>query len=149
MQVFRLCRQDEIKKILTQKSFADVGQIYQNNHELNSHNYRANVKYLHFFKNKIDLLYLNTTAGRFICTYDIPEKLLNESAGQGKYKDYIAFKTLCQVDEYAIPVNNLKYEHLLAVKQIIKTFDFEDIHENPSEYFQTIYQREKTDARTL
>lgn len=149
MEVFRLCQQDEIKKILIQKSFVGVGQTYQNNYELNSHDYRANVKYLHFFKNKIDLLYLNTAAGRFICTYDIPEELLKQSAGQGKYKDYIAFKTLCYVDEYAIPVNNLKFEHLQSVNKIIKDFDFEDIHENPREYFQTIYQREKTQTRTL
>ena len=149
MEVFRLCRQDEIKKILTQKSFANVGQTCRNNPELNSHNYRANVKYLHFFKDKTDLLYLNTTAGRFICTYDIPEKLLKQTAGQGKYKDYIAFKTLCNVDEYAIPVNHLKFEHLQTVNQIIKDFDFEDIHENPREYFQTIYQLEKAQAKTL
>jgi len=149
MQVFRLCKEDEIKKILNQKSFTEVGQICKKNHELNSHNYRNNVKYLHFFKNKIDLLYLNTASGRFICTYDIPEEFLRQYAGQGKYKDYIAFKTLCNVDEYAIPVKHLKFEYLQTVKKIIRDFDYEDIYEHPSEFFQTIYSREKTQERTL
>ena len=59
MKVFRLCREDEVKQILNSKSFENVGN-YCRNSERNSHNYNEDVRYLHFFKNKSDLLYLNT-----------------------------------------------------------------------------------------
>ena len=131
MKVFRLCREDEVKQILNSKSFENVGN-YCRNSERNSHKYNEDVRYLHFFKNKFDLLYLNTLANRFICVYDIPKELLSSYYGHGKYRDYIRFVTLNKVEEFAIPADSIRFDYLNSIIKIIKDIDFEDMYENPN-----------------
>lgn len=144
MKVFRLCREEEVKQILNSKSFENVGN-YCRNSERNSHNYNEDVRYLHFFKNKSDLLYLNTLANRFICVYDIPKELLSSYYGHGKYRDYIRFVTLNKVEEFAIPAASIRFDYLNSIIKIIKDIDFEDMYENPnlSGLTQEIYIQDK------
>ena len=144
MKVFRLCREDEVKQILNSKSFENVGN-YCRNSERNSHNYNEDVRYLHFFKNKSDLLYLNTLANRFICVYDIPKEFLSSYYGHGKYRDYIRFVTLNKVEEFAIPAASIRFDYLNLIVKIIKDIDFEDMYENPnlSGLTQEIYIQDK------
>lgn len=144
MKVFRLCREDEVKQILNSKSFENVGN-YCRNSERNSHKYNEDVRYLHFFKNKSDLLYLNTLANRFICVYDIPKELLSSYYGHGKYRDYIRFVTLNKVEEFAIPAASIRFDYLNSIIKIIKDIDFEDMYENPnlSGLTQEIYIQDK------
>ena len=130
MEVFRLCREDEIQQILDNQSFDKVGNFCRNS-EKNSHLYNEEIKYMHFFKKKSDLLYLNTLKGRFICIYNIPRELLSKHFGYGKYLDYIEFSTLNKVEEFAIPSENMRFEYLKSVNKIIKDIDFEDMYETP------------------
>ena len=129
MRVFRLCRENEVKKILGSNEFEDIGN-YCRNSEKNTHRYDEDIKYLHFFKKQEDLLYLNTLASRFICVYDIPSDLLSRYHGYGKYRDYIKFVTLNEVEEFAIPSKLIKFEYLLTISRIISDIDIEDMLEN-------------------
>ncbi|MBE5757341.1 MAG: hypothetical protein E7345_00205 [Clostridiales bacterium] len=140
MIVYRLCREDEIQKILRNLSFEGVGYYCRNN-EKNSHTYNEDIKYMHFFKNKTDLLYLNTLMGRFICVYDIPEELLLKHFGYGKYYDYIRFATLKDVEEFAIPSDNIRFNYLQSINKIIKDIDYEEMYEkfDLREFLQEIY----------
>lgn len=81
MKVYRLCRQNEIDEILQNKSFQNVGNFCSEDKTKNTHQYNANKKYLHFFRDKSSLLYLNTLKNRYICTLDIPEYILNSKIG--------------------------------------------------------------------
>lgn len=140
MKVFRLCRENEVKQILDTKSFEYIGN-YCRNSEKNSHIYNENIKYLHFFKNKSDLLYLNTLTNRFICVYNIPKEILSMYSGYGKYRDYIRFITLNKVEEFAVPSSIIKFDYLSSISKIVKDIDFEDMCENPnlSGFIQQIY----------
>lgn len=128
MKVFRLCRGDEVDCVLVEKTFANVGN-YCCDSDRNSHNYKDGVKYMHFFKKQSDLLYLNTFKGRFICVYDIPEDLLLKHYGQGKYMDYISFSSLRDVEEYAIPSENMSFNYLQSIDKIIEDIDVEDMYD--------------------
>ena len=143
MKVFRLCKEDEIHQILDKKSFENVGN-YCSNSEKNSHSYNENKRFLHFFQKKSDLLYLNTLKGRFICVYNIPETVLLNHFGYGKYLDYVQFETLNDVEEFAIPNENIRFDYLQSINKIIKDIDFEDMFENPNlkGYLQEVYNSE-------
>ncbi len=131
MKVYRLCRRDEVEEILDNYSFDNVGN-YCRNSEKNSHIYDESIKYLHFFKQKTDLLYLNTLVGRFICVYDIPENLLSKYCGYGKYRDYIKFSKLVDVEEIAIPSQYIKFDFLENIFEITRNIEFEDLYEDSS-----------------
>lgn len=150
MKVFRLCRKDEALQILTQRSLENLGK-YGVNNKNNTHTYNEKIKYLHFFKNQFDLFFLNTLKNRFICVYDIPEALLNQHYGYGKYIDYINFKTLCKAEEYAIPSNLVKFEYLQSIFKITKDIDYEDIQEDSSltESIQIIYNQIINTEKTM
>ena len=143
MRVFRLCREEEIQQILDKKSFENVGN-YCTSGKKNSHTYDETKKYLHFFKKKSDLLYLNTLKDRFICVYNIPETVLLKHFGYGKYLDYIQFETLNDVEEFAIPCENIQFDYLESINKIIKDIDFEDMFENPKlkGYLKEVYNSE-------
>lgn len=131
MKVYRLCRKLEVEQILNNESFNEVGNFCRNS-ERNSHNYDESIKYLHFFKQKTDLLYLNTLSGRFICTYDIPEELLSKHYGVGSYRDYIRFVYLNQVEEYAIPSRLLNFDYIQTIDEIVHDMDVEDFYKEDS-----------------
>ena len=139
MIVYRLCREDEIQQILNSQSFSEVGNFCRNNSERNTHHYDENIKYLHFFKTKTDLLYLNTLKGRYICVYDIPEELLLKHYGLGKYRDYVRFAHLNQVEEFAIPTNLIKFDYLQSIDRIIKDIDVEDFYEETQGHLEEVY----------
>ena len=84
MKAFRLCREDEFEEILENNSFDNVGRYYSNN-GCNIRLYKPNKKYLHFFITKSDLLYLSTMKGRFICEYNIIQRVCDKHIGIGKY----------------------------------------------------------------
>ena len=127
MKVYRLCRQEEIEKIFNDKGFQNVGQECIQDKTINSHLYKENQKYLHFFPKFDDLLYLNTTEGNYICTYDIPDDILRARKGIGKYVDFVRFMHLIDVEEYAVETSALSINHLLCVFKIDKFIDYEDL----------------------
>ncbi len=136
MVIYRVCKKEEVKRILDERSFDNVGNFCKNT-EINSHNYKENTKYLHFFKSKTDLLYLNTSKGMYICIYDIPTEILTKYHGFGKYNSYFEIacsddKTinLVSVEEYAIPSNIIKFKHLKIIAEIIEYADIEDFYDD-------------------
>jgi len=141
VEVFRLCRKDEALEILNSQSLNNVGS-YCGNSERNTHDYDESIKYLHFFKNKSDLLYLNTLKERYICTYSIPEFVLRNYFGHGWYRSYINFATLNNVEEYAIPSTKVKFEYLQSIDEITEDIDVDEMIEDESlvEYTQRIFE---------
>ncbi len=127
MIVYRLCRKDEAKKILVDRTLEDIGQKMQIDPKKNTHQYIQDENYIHFFENLTSILYLNTSEGKVICEYDIPEDILNQTIGTGDYLDYIYYKDLDTVTEYAIESNKVKFEYLKKMYQIKEDFEFDYI----------------------
>ena len=127
MKVYRLCRKEEIISILKNQNFDGVGQECIQDETINTHKYKNDKKYLHFFPKFDDLLYLNTTEDNYICTYDIPDSILDKTKGIGKYVDFIKFMNLVDIEEYAIETSSLDLKNLLCVFKIEKFIDYEDL----------------------
>ena len=132
MNVYRLCRNDEIDKILTNRNFKNVGQCFQTDAKKNNFKYADGVRYLHFFKDASSLLYLNTCQGRFVCDYDIPDDILAERAAVGQYRDLINLNGLVPVPEYVVETDVMKFEYLKRVDKIIADIDYEDYFYTPT-----------------
>lgn len=146
MLVYRLCHKDEIDKILGTKTFNDVGKRFETNPKVNTHKYDVTKIYLHFFKERACLAYLNLRENRFICTYDIPNEILNDAYGTGYYLDYCNFERLDSCDEYAIPREDLSFTYLQDVRIILTDIDVDDYlgDEIIDESTRVIYERGKS-----
>lgn len=145
MKVFRLCKISEIDSILKTHSFSDVGFVKNRDAKLNNHPYEKNYAYLHFFLNLEDIFYLNPKEGYFICTYEIPTDILEKYQGIGYYLDYVFYREMKKVLEYAIPIQQIKFDYLEKVEMIVASFDFEDLLDYPIEHFTNlVYQKERT-----
>ena len=129
MQVFRLCSPEEFESILENRNFEYVGQEFQINPQKNTHQYLSNVKYLHFFKDEISLLYLAGCKGDYIFVYDIPDEILSTSSGCGFYFDFINFSSISKATEYAIDTKKIKFEYIKRIYSIIQDLDFDYVPE--------------------
>lgn len=140
MLVYRICQKNEIETILKDKTFINAGKYYEINNKKNTHKYLINKKYIHFFKDKDSIFYLNTDAKMYICTYNIPNHLLETHYGIGYYLDRIYYKNLEKVDEYAIENEFISFNYLLKIEKIIKYIDIEDyINNDISSKIEIIY----------
>ncbi len=149
MIVYRLCRSGEMESILKNKNFDGVGKLFEMDAKKNNHKYLLGKKYLHFFKSKESLLYLNLSANRYICTYNIPNQLLIQNAGIGKYLDYKYFEKLQEIEEFAIDTRLLKFEYLIEADKITDFIDYEDFFADSSlkGFIQTCYKSGKEAER--
>lgn len=140
MIVYRICKMAELKKIFEDNNFTNVGYNFSNS-DLNTHNYNKSSKYLHFFLNKDSIFYLRTLKDRFICVYDIPEYILNRYKGIGYYWDYINYRTLNEVIEYAIENNVIDLKFLKRVSYIKCDVEFEEylVDNNMTNFTEIIY----------
>lgn len=125
MIVYRVCKEDEINLIFANKDFLDVGSNFSCS-EISTHKYNENKKYLHFFQKKDSILYLGVLKGRYICTYDIPEDILECHRGIGYYYNYFNYRNLNAVEEYAIETDLIKMSFLKSVGYIKEDIDFDD-----------------------
>lgn len=126
MLVYRVCSKDEIDIINREKNFDNVGKKYKSNILLNNFKYDTKLRYLHFFENYSDILYHNTLKGKYMCIYDIPEDVLYNYSGIGFYLDYINFRNIVKVNEFAIPVKILFYKYLVDYYELKDDLDYED-----------------------
>ncbi len=138
MQVFRLCKYEEFKSILEKRNFKYIGQEFQINSQKNTHQYLQNVKYMHFFKDEISLLYLEGHKGDYVFVYDIPDEILNVSSGYGFYFDFINFSSINKITEYAIDAKKIGFEHIKRVYSIIQDLDF-DYFPEVSEIYNNLF----------
>lgn len=129
MIVYRICKKEEIQEIFRDNSFTNVGS-YSCDSNLNTHHYDKNNKYLHFFLNKDSIFYLRTLKDRYICVYDMPEDILEQYKGIGYYWDYINYKNLNEVIEYAVEISNIKMAYLKQIGYIKQDLDYEDFLED-------------------
>lgn len=147
MLVYRICSKQEIEQILNYNEFTAIGNYgltyLNNNKNKNNHMYKLDKLYLHFFKNKDSIFYMDTSEDRFICTYDIPEDILKTGMGTGKYPNYFNFNHLINVCEYAIESSLISFEYLLKVERIKEYIDIEDyMYDNElSEFVDAIYDK--------
>lgn len=128
MLVYRICKEKEISQIFNHYNFNEIGQYYKKT-DINNHNYDENELYLHFFIKKDSIFYFNTTNGMYICTYDIPEDILEKYEGIGYYYDYINYRYICNVTEYAVKSREINFDFLERVELIKETIDIEDFLE--------------------
>lgn len=142
MIVYRNSEEKEIKKVLTNKSYNDIGSICEENPDKNTFKYLKNTLYIHFFKNKYCLLYMDTSSGRYICTYNIPDSILEKHFGYGFYLDLISFKTKCKIEEYAIPSNLIDFKYLENIDILTSFVDYEDVlNDEWNSFTRKIYRR--------
>ena len=127
MKVFRLCDKNEIELILTQKSFSNIGHECEICSTKNTHTYIPGKKYLHFFEKEISLLYLFLKESTFVCIYDIPKDILNQTKGVGYYLNFINFTHLDEVTEYAIESEQVEFNYLKQVYAVKFDLDFDYI----------------------
>lgn len=125
MKVYRLCRKEEVEKVLKDRKFNNIIHRSLSDAKQNTHEYIENQEYMHFFEQEISLLYLNSTKGKVICVYDIPEDILEESKGKGFYLDFINFENIQEVTEYAIESDKVRFEYLEQMYIINEDMDFD------------------------
>ena len=118
MLVYRICDDREITTIINERSFNNIGKKYISNNKLSTHKYDPNKKYIHFFKKYSDIFYLNTAEKTYICIYDIPDNILEQSKGIGFYIDRMMMRNLESVEEYAIDIDLLSFDYLIQADKI-------------------------------
>ena len=144
MLVYRVCSEREVSTILKDKSFQNIGSFYQNDPKKNNHSYLENKKYIHFFKHYESVFYLNSLKKNYVCTYDIPDSLLETGRGTGYYLDFLFFRTLRNVDEFAIESDMVQFDYLKRIDQFQGALTIDDYLDGDFQScMTTIYSQEK------
>jgi hypothetical protein len=126
MIVYRICEEKEIQNIICNRSLDEVGSVFKNNARFNNHKYAPDTKYLHFFKEYDGVFYVGVNRGRYICSYDIPDVILDKFSGIGYYLDRTFLRKRESVSEYAIPCELLSINYLKKVEKVTSYIDFEE-----------------------
>ena len=134
MIVYRVCKKIEIDKIFEDNNFQNVGSNYCGT-TINDHKYDKDSKFLHFFPNKDSILFLKTLKDRYFCVYDIPDEILNENMGTGYYLDFINYRDMKEVVEYAISTDIITIDNLKQIYYIKNEIDYEDLLDNDIDSF--------------
>lgn len=127
MKVYRICNIDEYNIILNEHSLSSIGRIPKNDKMLNDHNYQADTRYMHFFQRMIDIGHWLTEEGRYLCTYDIPDDLLEKHKGTGRYPVY---QEWAEVSEYAIPSSLISFDYLKKMEYMDPSISWDDLINN-------------------
>lgn len=154
MLVYRLCRIGEVNKLLQEKSVENIGvsgQLLierQHKENVNNHVYNYQKEYLHFYKRLESIFYLYTE-DKYLCTYDIPEEILEKYLGYGFYRDFRTRGRIVSTVEYAIDIEELSFDYLVKIDKILEYINYEDYLFDPSlhEELETIYSKERRRIR--
>lgn len=146
MLLYRICTNKELNLILT-NNFSEVGSFgaelieYQKEKGMNTHKYEADKYYMHFYKDKDNVLFGNTSAGNYVCTYDIPDEILDNSFGYGQYLSPFNLESIVSVPEYAIESNIIKKEYIKRIEIIKETIEFcdDDYPNSLDDFFESVY----------
>ena len=141
MLLYRLCKEEEIIKILKTERITAVGKYCHNTHKLNTHIYKKDKKYLHFFEEEYEIINLNPQIGKYICTYDIPKDIINDYQGFGYYRSIFDFESLNKVKEYAIPTELISFINLIKIEKIKAYLDLENYLDGIDKYKEIIYEK--------
>ena len=110
MILYRVCNDEEYKNIIS-NNYNIIGNVCKKT-SINSHNYKDGHKYLHFFDNLSNIFYLDINEKKYLCIYEIPDDIAIKYKGYGLYCDYIRFKGLEKIDEFAIDMEELSIEYI-------------------------------------
>ena len=153
MKVYRYLRKQELDAIL-KNNISDIGQEYINDNykEINSHHYRKNVKYLHFFKNIEDIEKLKKEDfvqpdEYYICEFNIPLYILLPGIGSGYYIGHGFDLPNDTALEFKIPAHKLKSSFLKSytLDKESKGYEIRELAENTKNLHFTFFQDEQTD----
>ncbi len=150
VQVFRICDKAEVDKIFKDMDFKDIGASGKMHKRkpgeatVNNHVYDEDEMYMHFFPKFSDLFYINLEKGKCVCTYDIPEEILDASLGYGEYMDLFTYSIPRKVPEYCINNKLLKFEYLTQVKLLTNDISYIDfLSEEPlDDFYELIYSKQ-------
>ena len=127
MKVYRYLTRDELNMFLND-DISDAGAFYSNSalQGKNTHNYKPDTRYLHFFKNKQDIskardLHKESFDDYYICDFDIPITTLIRYFGHGYYNGHGYDCDHESVAEFAIPTNKINSDYL-------ESYEFDQIH---------------------
>lgn len=127
MNVYRVCNEQEVKYIVDNKNFDNVGRnIYCSLFGKtlnNTHDYEELGYYMHFFKDYSSINCWNYNVGDYICIYNIPQDILDNYAGTGIYDVLMngSFERII-LDEYAIPSRLINLDYLVSVEEVMMKF---------------------------
>ena len=142
MIVYRIAKEEEIKTILGEESLENIGRECKVDYKLNNHNYLPGKKYLHFYPDYGSIFYTSSQAKRYICTYDIPDDVLERSKGIGYYLDLEFYEHLQEVTEYAIETDILDFSYLKKIEMMTDLILFEDYcYDEYRDKIETIYEQ--------
>ena len=119
MIVYRFMTESEF--LLWHEGNKNMGTEYDKCVE-NTHNYKSNEKYLHFFKNLFDaasVLSVLDSSVNYLCKFDIDKTILKNFEGKGSYfanGEVDAGKI--EVVEYAIPAKLLSKNNLKSCRKV-------------------------------
>lgn len=147
MLVYRVCDIEEIAIILKERSLSKIGQYHSIDKRMNTHEYKKDKKYIHFFKTFGDILYFDSEKRKYVCIYDINEEILENSKGIGYYLDRSFYHKIDEVEEFAIESDLIKFKDLKQIDEIVDVILFEDyLDNNYQDKITTIYKRNKGKA---
>ena len=146
MILYRICSNREVNLILN-NNFSEVGSLganlieYQNQKGMNNHKYEVDKYYMHFYKDKDNILFGNAFAGNYVCTYDIPDEILDNNFEYGQYLSPFDLESIVSVPEYAIESNKIKKEYIKTIEIIKETIDLcdDDYPNSLDGFFERIY----------
>lgn len=149
MKIYRLCKEEEIKNILYSKSFENTGNYFYINNSVNNHKYKRNVKYLHFFSDINDVMFMSPEKGMYIYEINMDSSTLEKYFGYGYYSDLLLYSRYRYIKEYAIDKSILNINDLYAVYKVIREITKKDyIEKNISFCIENINYENKTYVKT-
>ena len=149
MIVYRISKFEEVNKIIENESLDNIGKYFEES-KISTHKY-IKKPYLHFFHNLDSIFYLRTLKDRYLCIYDIPEEVLENNVGLGYYLDYFNLRGKRKVKEYAICLEDLKYEYLKEINYIKEYIDIDDYfyHDDLIDKLVPVYKQDNHKKLTL
>jgi len=147
MLVYRICTQDELSILLNERSLDNVAMYCEIDDRVNTHKYKKDKKYIHFFSEYGDVFYYDSKERRFICTYDISEDILENSKGIGYYLDRYLLRYIQKVPEYAVESDLVSFDDLKLVEEMTDNIFYEDyVDDEYRDKIQMVYQ---ADSKSL
>lgn len=120
MKLYRYLTEQELKHIIANETDM-IGSVYsdkENYKRVNSHNYKKDVKYLHFYFAKKEISRINRLGFKgssvcYVCEFEIPFYVIFPYIGIGKYDGYSYDNPLDKVYEVALPAKKMKQKYLV------------------------------------
>ena len=134
MKIYRLCKEKELKKIFFSNSFKNTGNYFIKKNLINTHEYKSSVKYLHFFKDINDVLFINPEEGMYIYEMDLDSAFLKQYFGYGFYRDLLLYDRCSYIEEYAIDERFLNIDDVCSVHKVVKEITKRDYIERNIEF---------------